>query len=410
MKKLFLTLFALALCLMATTAFAADVPMSTRDIPGMQYMPATPDFVRVKNVDGTLTMTLEGSLPGGCELAVLAVGPDARKTAVIPTRDADGNYVARLPQGCQWTEIRVTWAGNINAVARYSMAGRLTRGTRYAGSGNEYVFDGSGRFIGFGYGGGVHVQFDRDGLTTAYGYEAMSNTLVWFNLRGEVIRASYDDGVMAAEWAPGTGWYVSTPNGVISVHMNVNPYDAAPLLPPDPDAEYKEPEVIWYTSNTITLAGLRLQEADASLPDKWYNMVPVDLTVQGRQVYDLVITDANFIGKCYVDVAGDEVTVSYDLFLQLGIDVKTHYGRWFVRLGDITKSSIEAVDEPIPFGEPMSISEDLGGADVAMLFIRSKATYRQPFADGSMLSAYFRNKPDWKAFREELKLLVPRID
>ena len=62
------------------------------------------------------------------------------------------------------------------------------------------------------------------------------------------------------------------------------------------------------------------------------------------------------------------------------------------------------------FGVPLSISRDLGGADVALLFIRSKATYRQPFRDGTELTRYWRNTPQWKQFREDLTTLMPYVE
>ena len=49
-------------------------------------------------------------------------------------------------------------------------------------------------------------------------------------------------------------------------------------------------------------------------------------------------------------------------------------------------------------------------ADVALLFIRSKATYYLPFPDGAELTRYWRNTPEWKEFRTTLQELVPLME
>ena len=134
---------------------------------------------------------------------------------------------------------------------------------------------------------------------------------VWFDLAGNVCWATYEDGSYACTWEPGQGWLIEAPAGNVRVELNLNPAKVSPLLivaEPSPT-----PEVVWYPDNTIALAGLSLQEADASLPDKWYNVIPVDLTRDGRQTYFLTISNARFIGECYVDVWGDEVTVGIPL-------------------------------------------------------------------------------------------------
>ena len=56
----------------------------------------------------------------------------------------------------------------------------------------------------------------------------------------------------------------------------------------------------------------------------------------------------------------------------------------------------------------MSISEDLGGADVGLLFICNRVTYRQPYYNnGAHLVRWYCNKPEWKAFREQLMTIMP---
>ncbi len=417
MKKISALLLALLLCFACTAAFAADgedVPRSTSELPGMPARPDAPQIVRVQREDGSMSITLDRTLPSESLVTLLAIGSDCRK-ADVNAATADGlTWTASgLPAGGQWIGAEIAWvSGGENAVARYNAVGGLEKITAFDRFFNEFVFNSSGRFYEFGSSvSDVRARFNANGDLTAYAYEAVRNAMVWFNLQGDVIEAAYDDGVFAASWEEGTGWYVNGVNGRIKVSLNVNVWGAKPLLTPEKeDEEEKEPEVVWYPNNTIGLAGLSLQEADPSLPNKWYNVVPINLTAEGRQTYFLVITNKLFVGKCYVDVYGDEVTVSYDLIGNSSLEYKSHYGRFFTELSDITAESIEANDNAIVFGEPMSISEDLGGADVALLFIRSKGTYRLPFKDGTELSEYWRNKPDWKQFRKDLLTLMPYVE
>ena len=48
-----------------------------------------------------------------------------------------------------------------------------------------------------------------------------------------------------------------------------------------------EPQEI-YKNNTLGAVGLSLREMDKNLTDKWYHVVPVDLTKEGTFRYKLV--------------------------------------------------------------------------------------------------------------------------
>ena len=103
-------------------------------------------------------------------------------------------------------------------------------------------------------------------------------------------------------------------------------------------------------------------------------------------------------------------TLGYALLDNSAIRPLSSYGRWFTSLSQITAASIESEADGFTFGQPMSIGDDLGGADTALLFIRCKATYYQPFRDGTALTRYWRNRPEWKEFREGLQELLPRVE
>ena len=410
MKRILFICTLLALLLTATAALAASpVPMSTRDIPAIPAAPDAPRTVRAVQSGSTASVTFDRALPRESLLDFIALDGDYREVAVRYAADGSGFTTESLPYGGQWLRIDLAWVeGDVNATARYNMSGGLTQSTRFDGEFNEFVYDAEGAFTEYrDEKSGVWTRFDANGSAVLYSYEK-DGMRVWFDLAGNACWATYTGGGYACTWEPGEGWFIEAPAGNVPVQLDLNPKKVSPLVvvaEPSPT-----PEVVWYPNNTIALAGLSLQEANTRLPDKWYNVIPVDLTRDGRQTFFLTISNARFIGECYVDVWGDEVTVSYALYRTSGIDLKSEYGRWFTRLSQVTDRSIEDTENGFVFGQPLSISRDLEGADVALLFIRSKATYRQPFRDGSELPRYWRNKPDWKDFRKNLDVLMQYVE
>lgn len=411
MKKLCSLLLALMLCMMTATAFAVDVPRSSSNLPDMPRYPDTPRIIRVQKDSASLTLTLDRELPAESLVTVLGVDADCRIVSLnaVPGEDCT-HSVTGLPEGGQWMGFEIAWVdGEVNALAKYNVAGGLDSVTRYDDHMNGYVYDNTGAFYEFVNSvTDVHARFDSRGRLICYGYTAIADTCVWFNLEGDVLWAEYNNGEFAATWLPDVNWYVDTPAGRVKARLNVSPWGSRPLFTEEEDEE-EEQEIVWYPNNTICVAGLSLQEADESLPNKWYNILPVDLTKDGRQTYTLTISDAHLIGECYVDVWGDEVTVSFNLIENSAIEPLSSYGRWFTNLSQITTDSIEASEDGFVFGEPVSISAELGGVDTALLFIRSKATYYLPFKDGSAMTRYWRNSAPWKEFRQSLQELMPSV-
>lgn len=414
MKKLLSLVLAL---LIPFTLAAAEkyVPTSSAKLPDMLSAPECPEIIRVQKTADSVTITLAGPLPENGQVIAWLRSADYSHYFYFAEPGEGNNYTAINPTPASvdvWESFDISWhAGNVYAEAHYNAAGGLESVTRYDSDHNEYIFDNDLRFCEFAYEkSGVRVRFNTRGVMTSYGYEAYRGMIVWFSRAGEVVCAEYDerDGGVAADWEPGYGWYVDTIDGREKLTLDVlSPWNAKRLLPIDADAETAE--TTQYPNNTICVAGLTLQEADASLPDKWYNVLPVDLTRDGRQVYQLMISNMFLIGRVYVDVWGDEVTVSVSLLDSGAVRPLSWYGRWFTSLSDVTGASIESTEGGFPFGQPLSISEDLGGADTALLFIRGKASYYQPFRDGTPLTRYWRNKDEWKEFRQGLQELMPRV-
>lgn len=172
------------------------------------------------------------------------------------------------------------------------------------------------------------------------------------------------------------------------------------------DHSVKMTESIGYTDNTVSVAGISVRDAVPGLTDKWYNVVPVDLTLQGRQTYRLVASNLYYIGELYVDVKDDDVTVTYATY-RGNLTRRTECMNWFLSLDEITSDYMEYPVSPYAYGKSVSIQKDLKSAKVALLFVCNHVDYMLPFDNtGASLVRYWPNLDEWKEFRSGLNGLM----
>ena len=183
----------------------------------------------------------------------------------------------------------------------------------------------------------------------------------------------------------------------LSMTLDSETYDAI-FGPKDP----VKPAYVWYPNNTVNVAGVSL--SDLGLGSNWRNVLPVDLTQNGTKTYTLLAADTFVIGSAAVTVADGAVTV----------DLKTYYGEIYINEASVAWfASLADVDVAAPgkyaVGEAVSIAEEIG-ADVGILYLNAKATYRQPYnVQGAYLPRYWRNTAERVAYREQLKSLLSAV-
>ena len=173
-------------------------------------------------------------------------------------------------------------------------------------------------------------------------------------------------------------------------------------------SEEEESTDVWYNSNTVGLAGLSLK--DLGIADDWHNIVPVDLTKTGWQVFTLVGADAHVIGNAFVAVNNGAVSVSFQYAGGPTAMIIEHSEciKWFTDLSAITAEDLASTEGGLTSADAVNVQTDLGGAEVAYLSINNKVSFRSPIdAEGNNLPRYFRNTPSWVAYREQLKTLLP---
>ncbi len=165
---------------------------------------------------------------------------------------------------------------------------------------------------------------------------------------------------------------------------------------------------VWYNSNTVGLAGLSLK--DLGIAEDWHNIVPVDLTKTGWQVFTLVGADAHVIGNAFVAVNNGAVSVSFKYAGGPTAMIVEHSEciKWFTDLEAITAEELASIEGGLTSADAINVQTDLGGADVAYLSINNKVSFRSPIdAEGNNLPRYFRNTPTWVSYREQLKAMLP---
>lgn len=280
-----------------------------------------------------------------------------------------------------WTRVRYNEDGSVRATTEGVKNGNLhTSVTKYTtgetGYGeSDYAGDENG-YTNYDYG----ATFDADGnLVAGYYYfdEGKYDS-------EEYTYVSYHYDAEANKWVDEKGNEVSAPFDVDAVRNKLGL-----KLKTKTDA-------VWYPDNTAGVIGISLRDIRPELTDKWYNVLPVDLSQDGTQSFHIVASNLYYMGSVVVTVNGDEVTTEYHYLNEKNISFmiypKEECLMWFRGLDEITTEFLENPVSEMKFGEPISIEKDLGGQKMALLFVRNKLTYRVPMnISGATPIRFWRN-------------------
>lgn len=251
-------------------------------------------------------------------------------------------------------------------------------------------------------------NYDRNGALESVTYSSDKGGSVSLDPDGKLLYASTSDGNLyysadTGKWMDMNGNEVSAPD-VSSLIEKVKE-----LLKKRQKA--KQPEAIWYTNNTACVPGIRLRDEYPDLTDKWYNVLPVDLSHDGTQTFDLVASNMYYLGKVYVTVAGDDVTVDYSYLKHVTYQIKPQQElvTWFTGLEQITTEFLENPTSEMKFGQAISKEKDLNGQDTALLFVCNRVTYRTPLnTDGAMPIRYWPNSSKLADYFANVHTLLER--
>lgn len=305
-----------------------------------------------------------------------------------------------------------------DCVASYDEAGSFENGY-YWGEDYEVEYRNDGTIMVWSEAHNSSATYDANGNMIKYFYSNLDGSKrVTYAVDGTLLFAgiSSADGKYYYYSAEKGGWFTEVYDEVTGEWVEDVPV-AESELPEDVNTDDMQPIVIepakpkytWYPNNTVGVAGISLRDTYPELTKKWYNVVPVDLTQDGRQTFTLVASNLFYIGNAYVDVKGDDITVGYALAKGHGY-VKGECLQWFTSVDEITSDFLNNPEGKVAFGQTISRANDLKGQDVALLFICNTVTYRQPYTNSDVpLTRYWPNLDEWKAYREDLTALMEKL-
>ncbi len=168
-----------------------------------------------------------------------------------------------------------------------------------------------------------------------------------------------------------------------------------------------------FPRNTVTSFGPQFRVLTPKMTKQWYMFTPIDLTIQGRQTFELVGGNMYSVGEVYVDVYGDNVTVTY-MYHYNGqtdkIQPISEFLYFFPSYNTITTVDPEKINSPFAYGVPFSIANQLGGDTNVLMFVRNVETfYRFPMPTKQLIRNYPNNEENL-ALRQHMLSIMDPID
>lgn len=433
---------------------AVFVPLNVSDIPNLPDVPTIPTFSNLREENGHLVVDVDNNgatysyeNPNLDDMFFSCYTPDDLESEIEFTYDAvTSTFVSETMPSFSLDEARISYAcfledkeGYIGDYistdfdADFNMDG-ISLTTNSDGILQQYIWEDGQLVVWDNWRNKCIVRFDEKGNMRNYSYEVRlsdGNPLdVTYRADGTLIECPveidgktflyfYDEDTKTGTWfyESDDDWYTFYECDDYSGVPAPEGYDLAKLTEMYPPLTIGRPEPTptpssykWYSHNTLGLIGLPLRDLYPELTDKWYNVVPVDLTRQGTQTFPLAASNLYYMGSACVEVSGDSVTVTYETpsgQWKPYLKVEDETLAWFTSAADITADFLNNPASETKFGEAVSIAGDLKGQDVALLFICNHVTYRQPFfGETGYLTRYWPNLTQWKEYRQNLQTLM----
>lgn len=261
----------------------------------------------------------------------------------------------------------------------------------------------------------LSLTYGGDGRLTSYTYHDEDGLAYTYTVGGRLLSMEGIIDELGGEvaWSAEDGWYIWQQEGEEEGEWaRMSEEQIALALPYARYAEARQVswERQWYPNNTACVMGLSLREMDPALTDKWYNILPVRVDRDGKQIFPLVASNLYIVGSVTVTVRGDWVTVTYKY---LGNDDMQNLGEtvaWFTSMDQVTADYLANPESNCRFGRRLSREKDLNGQPAALLFICNRLTYAQPFNEtGTLLTRYWPNHPRYVKYRENLNNIMGEL-
>lgn len=132
-------------------------------------------------------------------------------------------------------------------------------------------------------------------------------------------------------------------------------------------------EATLYRNNTVCSRGFYLRKLSDPPTDKWYMATPLDISREGTWVIDLIAGNFSVIGSAEVVVRGDELTVSCH-YLD-GVKLHSELLMLYKNPDEIGALEPDSLVSPYRFGESISISRDLDGQPLVLMYINNSVSF-----------------------------------
>lgn len=167
-----------------------------------------------------------------------------------------------------------------------------------------------------------------------------------------------------------------------------------------------------FPRNNVCSFGPQFRVLAPQLTKDWYMFTPIDLSLQGRQTFELVGGNMYNVGELYVDVYGDTVNVTYKYhFLDEAhnkLKPLSEYLYFFPSFDAVKSTKPEDNPSPFAFGLPFSIANQLGGDTNVLMFVRNQESfYRFPAPKVEMRRNYPSNEVNRALRQQMLDLMDP---
>ena len=259
---------------------------------------------------------------------------------------------------------------------------------------------------------GKSIYYGENGektIVTVYESSENNHVDVIFDEDGNLLNGWIDD----LHYEPENGKWVSNESGEETKAPDVSEYleKAMAYLKSKKAAPAQEPT--WYANNTVGVIGISLRDEYPNLTQKWYNVLPVDVSKDGTQTFQLVASNKYYLGNVKVTVSGDEVTTTYAYPYMTDYELypQDECLAWFTGVEEITSAFLENPTSEMKFGTAISREKDLNGQETALLFICNHVTYRVPFNDaGAAPIRFWRNHLRMADYFAGAKTMLEKVE
>ena len=137
-------------------------------------------------------------------------------------------------------------------------------------------------------------------------------------------------------------------------------------------------ETKYYNNNTVCVRGFYLRELNNRPTDKWYMVVTLDISRDGRQVFDLIAGKCLVIGNVEAVIRGDGLMLTYH-YLD-GVKPHSEMLMLFPSIEDIAELEPGSLLSAYHFAEAISIKKDLQGLAGVFLCVNNSVSFTSEVA------------------------------